>query len=241
MKQKFTCKKSGLGLDTASLRSERLRRCIAGGLNWVIVVIAFCWLTTGCQTHDPDKRIFEIYDSVGKTGFKADSEASTRLTLREGDVVKLTFPSAPTLNTSQVIRRDGKMSLQMIGEVNAAGRTPKELETEILNLYAPQLLTKEVSLTVESSTFPVFVTGAVLRPGKIVVDRPLTALEAVMEAGGFDHTKANIKAVNVIRQENGQFKNYKVNLKLPLTGKASDPFNLKPSDIVFVPERFSWF
>ena len=69
----------------------------------------------------------------------------------------------------------------------------------------------------------------------------MTALEAIMEAGGFDYTKANLKDVEVIRQEGGQTKNYSLNLKLVMEGKSSEPFHLKPADIIYVPEKFSWF
>jgi len=62
-----------------------------------------------------------------------------------------------------------------------------------------------------------------------------------MEAGGFDYTKANLKAVRVIRHEGDRVENYTLNLKLVLEGKESKPFYLQPSDIVFVPERFSVF
>jgi polysaccharide export outer membrane protein len=85
------------------------------------------------------------------------------------------------------------------------------------------------------------VTGAVIRPGKILSNRPITALEAIMEAGGFDYTKAKLTAVTVIRHEQGGVKNCTLNLKLVLEGKQKTPFYLKPSDVVYVPEKFSWF
>ena len=90
-----------------------------------------------------------------------------------------------------------------------------------MDLYAPQLTSKEVTVEVQSSSFPVYVTGAVLRPGKISSDHPITALEAIMEAGGFDYTKANLKNVEVIRQEGNQTKNYILNLKRVMEGKTS--------------------
>jgi len=108
-------------------------------------------------------------------------------------------------------------------------------------LYAPQLTSKEVIVEVLNSSFPVYITGAVLRPGRISSDHPITALEAIMEAGGFDYTKANLKDVVVIRQEGNQTRNYTLNLKLIMDGKSSDPFYLKPADIIYVPEKFSWF
>jgi protein involved in polysaccharide export with SLBB domain len=69
----------------------------------------------------------------------------------------------------------------------------------------------------------------------------MTPLEAIMEASGFDTAKANMKAVTVIRRENGHTEHHKLNLKRVLQGKETEDFELKPSDIIFVPERFSWF
>ena len=106
---------------------------------------------------------------------------------------------------------------------------------------ASQISSKEVIVFVQSSSFPVFVSGAVIHPGKILSDHPITALEAVMEAGGFDYNTANLKSVKVIRNENGVMKNYVVNLKSILDGNANKPFYLKPSDIVYVPERLQIF
>jgi polysaccharide export outer membrane protein len=163
------------------------------------------------------------------------------IVLREGDVVRITFPGAPNLNSTQQIRRDGKISLDLVGEVLAAGMSPGELEKELAKLYAGQLLSKEVNVSLASSSFPVFVTGAVLRPGRIDSQRPITALEAIMEAGGFDYSKANLRKVKVIRNNEGTVTHFTLNLKRVLDGQDTEAFYLKPSDIVYVPEKFSWF
>lgn len=163
------------------------------------------------------------------------------LRLREGDVVQVSFPGAPSLNTQQQVRRDGKITLPIVGDVMAADLTPDQLKKKLTDLYAPQLVWKEVLVTVVSSQYPVFVSGAVLRPGKIMTDRPMTALEAIMEAGGFDTTKANVGAVVVIRNEDGKTRNFTLDMKTALEGKETTPFYLKPSDIVYVPAKFSWF
>jgi polysaccharide export outer membrane protein len=175
-------------------------------------------------------------------GFSEKNPAPYReVGLREGDSVKISFPGSPTLDSTQVVRRDGKVTLSLGGEVLALGKTPAELEKEIVTQFGDKLTVKQVVVTIVSASFPVFVTGAVLRPGKIAADHALSALEAVMEAGGFDYAKANLKAVTVLRQVNGQVINYKLNLLDTLKGPKSDPFYLKPSDIVYVPEKFSWF
>jgi polysaccharide export outer membrane protein len=165
---------------------------------------------------------------------------SEPLVLREGDTVRITFPGSPSLNTVQQIRRDGKVSLGLVGEFQAAGLTPMQMEKDLVTLYAPQLVTKEVMVALESSAFQVYVTGAVLRPGKLVSDRPLTALEAVIDAG-VNYQKANLKSVTVLRRENGRDVIHTLNLKNALKGNGGEPFYLKPSDIIFVRERFTWF
>lgn len=195
----------------------------------VTFAVAILTAVAGCQTAQTNAPV------------ETAADQSNAIILREGDVVKITFPGAPNLNDTQQIRRDGKIVLSMVGEVTAAGMTPADLEKEILKLYSSQLVTKEVTVMVTSSSFPIFVTGAVIRPGKILSDHPITALEAIMEAGGFDYTKADLGHVRVVRNEKGGTKNYTLNLKQALEAKQSTPFYLKPSDIVYVPEKFSWF
>ncbi|MGB7746492.1 MAG: polysaccharide biosynthesis/export family protein [Verrucomicrobiia bacterium] len=186
---------------------------------------------TGCQTPVP-----KMKDAGAPSAYSSEAVA-----LREGDVLKISFPGAPNLDTTQPVRADGKIALPVVGEIIVAGMTPAELEKDLINRYSSQLLSKEVRVAVESSSFVVYVTGAVLRPGKVSSSHSLSALEAIMEAGGPDYDKANLKAVKVIRHEGGQPENYTVNLKLEMQGKAGAPFPLKPSDIIFVPEKFVWF
>ncbi len=187
----------------------------------------------GCQT--------DQFNDTSKQSVSAQTHTE-KIVLREGDVLKISFPSSANLDTTQQIRRDGKISLPLVGEVDAAGMSPDELQDNLVKLYAPQISSKEVIVALESSSFPVFVTGCVIHPGKVLSDHPITALEAVMEAGGFDYDKANLRDVKVIRLENGASKTYILNLKVLLEGGKEDkPFYLKPSDIIYVPERFNWF
>jgi polysaccharide biosynthesis/export protein len=200
-----------------------------------VLGIAFLTVLTGCQAP---------YSAtpVEQAGNQSDAgKQPEMLTIREGDTLKISFSGTPNLDTTQQVRRDGRITLPVVGEIMVTGMTPAELEQSLVKLYAPQLVSKEVTVTVTASSFAVYVSGSVLHPGKIMSDRPLSALEAIMEAGGFDNDKANIEAVVVIRNEGGKTRNYTLNLKLVLEGKESEPFYLKPSDIVYVPEKFSWF
>jgi polysaccharide export outer membrane protein len=193
------------------------------------ILLATAFVFSGCAT---DK-------SMPATA--GDKSHSASVILREGDVLKITFPGSPNLDVTQQIRRDGKITMSLVGEVDASGQTPDALQKKLIELYAPQISSKEVNVAVQSSSFPVFVNGSVIHPGEILSDHPLTALEAIMKAGGFNYTAANLKAVKVIRTENGLHKNYVVNLKEVLDGKSDKSFYLQPGDIVFVPERFQMF
>ncbi len=157
--------------------------------------------------------------------------------LREGDVVRITFPGAPSLNTTQQVRRDGKITLDQAGELDVAGKTPAQVEADILKLYENRLVTKQVVVTVESSAFPVYVSGAVLRPGKILVNQAISIVEAIMEAGGLDENRAKGNAVVVTRVVNGVPKSYRLDVRAMLTGRSATRFYLQPNDVIYVPSR----
>lgn len=161
--------------------------------------------------------------------------------LHPGDTVRITFPAMPDLDSTQQIRRDGNLNLPEIGEVKAAERTPADLQAALRQAYSSQLLSSQVNVTVVTAPFTVFVSGAVQRPGKVSPDRAITVLEAVMEAGGFDQTKANPRAVVVIRTDDNQTRRMTLDLQAVLDGREPKPFYLESYDIVYVPERFSWF
>jgi polysaccharide export outer membrane protein len=197
---------------------------------WGLAVLSCLVALSGCQTPG------------GAVASGGDQHAE--IVLREGDTIRVTFPGAPNLDTpEQTIRRDGKIAVPIAGEIMAADQTPTQLQNTLLGLLASQLVTKEVTVTVVTSNFSVFVDGSVNRPGKVVADHPLTAFEAIMEAGGFDYTKANMRKVMIIRQKHGSagYDYLTVDLKVILEGKKTNLFYLAPGDVVHVPEKFSWF
>jgi protein involved in polysaccharide export with SLBB domain len=131
----------------------------------------------------------------------------------------------------------------LIGEYDAAGKTPAGMEAELKSLYGSQLMNNEVTVAVQSSAFVIFITGAIGRPGKLVSERPLTPLQALIESG-VDDTRSNLKAIQIIRtDEAGHTVHYKLNLYnvLHKMDAQMPTFVLKPYDIIRVPERFSFY
>jgi len=204
------------------------------GMNLVLAVLVLLALA-GCEAppmNPPGAK------GPGEPGAAASTELPT---LKPGDVIKVGFPSVPSMDSTQAIRPDGKLSLPMVGDVVIAGKTTEAVTKELLDLYANKLVSKEVTVSVVSSAYAIYITGAVMRPGKVMAERRITVFDAIMEAGGFDKAKADLKAVVVIREENGQNHRYTLDLQKIFSGETSEPFYLKPFDTVFVPEKFTWF
>jgi polysaccharide export outer membrane protein len=158
--------------------------------------------------------------------------------LAPGDEINVSFSGAPELNTKQKIQPNGKVSMPTIGDVSAAGKTINSLQSTLTSLYQPHLQDSNVVVALEAASAGVYVSGEVLRPGKIPLDRPMTALEAVMEAGGF--TKfANPKQVIVVRKEGGKHQRYVLNMNEALYGSDSSPFYVRPFDVLYV-KQSAW-
>ncbi len=159
-------------------------------------------------------------------------------TLAVGDVLRFTYAGAPEFNQSQKIQPNGKVSLPTVGSVQAAGRNVGSLQTSLTSMYGSTLNDPTVVVALEQPAAVVYVSGEVNTPGKVPLDRKLTAFEAVMESGGFSKL-ANPKVVFVIRTEGGKQKRYPLNLKATLSGFETQPFYLRPFDTVYV-QRSNW-
>jgi polysaccharide biosynthesis/export protein len=160
--------------------------------------------------------------------------------LSSGDTIRVSFTTAPELNQSQRIESDGRVSLPLIGQVYATGKTTDQLQQELTNLYKPQLQNSEVLVTLENVAIPVVVSGEVQKPGKIVFERPATVLEAIMEAGGFT-AYGDPKKISVIRQVNGVQHTQIVDLSNVLHGQPSRVMYVSAGDVIYVRPRFVSF
>jgi polysaccharide export outer membrane protein len=188
-----------------------------------------CCLGVGCATVS--------HPASATAGSATPEAAAAPLTLQQGDTVKVTFESSTNLNTLAKIQLDGSINLPLVGDVKAQGKTTQALKTELSDMYGKLLRAEQVSVSLATGAACVYVTGAVLRPGRITMERPLTALDAVMEAGGFDHNKAKPSAVTVVRTVGGTQERYTVDLRRVLRQGTGNAFYLKPFDTVHVPER----
>jgi protein involved in polysaccharide export with SLBB domain len=198
-------------------------RSLSYGAGFISILIFLAFAGGGCQT------------DANSTTFSGQAEVPRHVILASGDVVKLTFSAAPELNQSQKIRVDGKLSLPLVGEVDAAGKTVGQLQGELVQLYRSQLKTPEVTVSLEGSVTTVTVSGAVAKPSKITFERPTTIFQAIMEAGG-PNEYGNLGHVRLLRTVNGVTKSQVFDLHRMLRGEETKPFYVRDGDVIFVPQ-----
>ena len=174
---------------------------------------------------------------LAEKGAVPEPSGPPRVTLAPGDVLDLRFFYTPELNVTQAVRPDGKISLQLIGEVSAEGKSPAELRSELLALYQSHLKEPDVAVIVQSSYHRrVFVSGEVLKPGVVLMPGTLTALDAIMEAGGFRLPTAEVGSVVILRHRDDVQYGYCIDLKPALRAGEIRPFYLEPEDTIYVPQ-----
>ena len=158
------------------------------------------------------------------------------LLLKAGDVIDVKFFFVPELDESQIVRPDGFVTLQLIGDVNVQGMRPADLQEELFNKYKAHLKKPNITVMVRRvNDGRVWVGGEVKRPGPVQMNGRMTVLEAVMDVGGGIRPTADLEKVLIVRQREDRNYGCLVNLKDVLEGKETEPFILQPRDVVYVP------
>ncbi|MDM8546151.1 polysaccharide biosynthesis/export family protein [Candidatus Venteria ishoeyi] len=156
--------------------------------------------------------------------------------LQPGDSIDIRFRYWSELDDSQTIRPDGKITLPIVDDVVAAGLMPEELDAELTHLYSEELKDPEISVVVRMlANRTVYVGGEVFTPGEVEMKNKMTLMQAVMAAGGFNMTSAEVENVVVIRQADNMHYATTINLKKILQQPNTPPFYLAALDVVYVP------
>jgi polysaccharide biosynthesis/export protein len=162
----------------------------------------------------------------------------TAVRLSPGDTIKVTFAEESDLDQTQEIRRDGKVSLPLIGEVTAAGKRVIDFQHELVSRYEGDLDNPEVLVTLETGTATAIVAGFANNPGKIEFDRPKTVYQVIMEAGGASDY-GSLSNVHLTRIINGEQRTEIINLRPTVRGKPTLPKYVQDGDVIYISR--SWF
>lgn len=150
------------------------------------------------------------------------------------DVLDIAVWNNTTVSRTVPVRPDGKISLPLLNEVDAAGLTPSQLRASLLAKLAEYMPNPEVSVIVrEVHSNKISVLGEVRKAGRYEITQRATVLDAVALAGGFNDWARRSKLV-IMRHDNGSVKRIPVNYNR-IVAEEDENVLLQPGDIVVVP------
>ena len=152
------------------------------------------------------------------------------------DVLTIDVWKEPEISRTVPVRRDGKISLPLLNDLQAAGLTPTQLGAEIVEKLRATIVHPQVTVIVaQMSSLRIYILGQVTRAGAYPLVPDMTVMQALSIAGGFT-PYANLKKIYVMRSENGASKIFPMNYKEVVSGhKPQQNIPLKPGDTIVVP------
>jgi len=204
--------------------SNRLNRCFSTG---VLCALLLAVAAAHAQTAPADTPAIDRTPLPG---------LGPTYTLYPGDTIDVTFRFTPEFNDQVTVQPDGRAVLKSIGEIRLAGYTLAEIQREIVLGSSSKLVNPEVTVSLKDFDKPhIVVAGEVQTPGKFELRRPITALQAVMLAGG-PKEDAALGHVYLFRRLNSDTAEVHI-LKLshydPRTRSKND-MTLEPDDMILV-------
>jgi polysaccharide export outer membrane protein len=192
-----------------------------------IVLLGVGALVGGCAFKSPPGRV-----TPDMSAFRVDQEPYH---IRTGDLLDVRFYKTPELNVEKVpVRMDGKISLDLVGDVQAAGLEPDELAAHLARAYSGELQDPRISVIVRDFGGKIFVGGEVGSPQALKYADGMTALQAIQAAGGFKDESSRQNVV-LLRQKTDHYDGYRLFLERALTGEDyGQNVALQPNDVVFV-------
>src|ERR1700682_3679801 len=159
----------------------------------------------------------------------------TEYRMSPGDKLRIEVYKDAQLSQSVQVRPDGKVTLPLIGDIEAAGRTPIELR-DAIGAALKEFITKPTVtvIVVEATTATAYVTGGVNHPGAVTLQAPLTILQALALAGGLKDF-ADAKNIRILRTDPWGVQKIRFNYQEALKS-GGPPIYLRPGDTVVVPD-----
>ena len=206
-------------------------------LAWQSCSITFILLVMGGCAATPIRTQPVIHSATVPIPLE-ESQGSSNYQLHRGDALEIKFFHTPELNENVTVRPDGKISLQLIGEIVVVGMSAQDLTEKLRELYATTLVAPEISVLVRSfAGQKAFVGGEVSTPGLVSFDGPPTLLQALIQVGWIKRS-AQLQNVVIVRNSGSSrpdvlFVDVQQWLEEP---EQTPPVLLQPFDVVYVPK-----
>jgi polysaccharide biosynthesis/export protein len=152
------------------------------------------------------------------------------------DVLRIDVWKENEISRITPVRPDGRISLPLLNDVQAAGLTPTQLAGVISEGLKKFITNPQVTVGVtEINSRRVYVTGEVTKPGAFALQPGMTVLQALTSSGGFTQF-AKTKGIYVLRTEDGKQVKHPFNYKAVVSGKHAElNIELQPADVIVVP------
>jgi len=168
------------------------------------------------------------------TGLRAQEAPPPDFIIGPEDVLSIVFWRDKDMTTQVTVRPDGKISLPLLDEVQAAGLTPADLRAHLIEDSKKFFGNPNVTVVVQTiNSRKVFITGQVVKPGPYVIVAPTTVLQLIAMAGGLKDF-ADSKNITIVRKEKGRTASFRFNYK-DIRKNLTQNIELKPGDTVVVP------
>ena len=209
----------------------RIKVCKIG-----VTILAACTMLPA-QTGSSNGSVAAKTNTSAGTLQAATGPHDSNFVIGNDDMLAINVWKEPDISRSIPVRSDGKISLPLIGELQAAGLTPLKLEQEIAGKLQSYISQPEVTVMVQQINSQKFnVLGQVARPGSFPIANSTTVLDAIALAGGF-RDFAKKKSIIVLRQNaDGSQTRFPFNYEEVIKGTStSQNIRLQSHDSVIVP------
>jgi polysaccharide export outer membrane protein len=206
------------------------------------VLLAIFCVTASIPTTVAAARGFGVQSSATHAASSDETSPTTKphdatYLIGSSDVLAITVWKEPEISRSIPVRPDGKISLPLVGEIQAAGRTPIQLEQDIATKLQAYISKPDVTVIVEQINSEKFnILGRVSKPGSYPLSATTTVLDAIATAGGFlDFAKQSSIYILRPNAQGGQSR-LAFNYKQVIKGNHSEQnVRLEPHDTIIVP------
>ena len=196
-----------------------------------------CWGLPLCRAQVAESKAESNSRTATSSGPVVSPEVASEYVIGPDDVLVVNVWKESELSEELPVRPDGKISLPLIGDVQASGLTPGRLQESIHTRLSTYLVNPTVTVIVKETRSHRFnVVGEVERPGSFVLGQPLRVLDALALAGGF-RDFAKTSGIYVLRlHANGSPQRFPFNYKQVISGRNLEQnISLQPGDTVVVP------
>ncbi len=201
-----------------------------------IIALALAMFTVGAHAQTQSQTQSQTRP---RTNPALTTGAADRYTLNPGDVLDIQYRYTPEFNQTVTVQPDGYISLQMGGDVRVGNRNLDQVRELILLKVSKRLASPELTVILKEFQKPyVVVAGEVVTPGKIEMREKLTALQAVLLAGGFKDSARSSQIV-IFRKLNADTAEVKtLNFgTLKRTSDLENDLTLQPGDMILIPRN----